>query len=78
VRSTIASTAKSGGDAYRFVDVQVETGAKEKGGQSSSGVVATSGRILRNAKPVAECALQNGVPVAVAGPTVIALASPLR
>jgi len=65
VRSTITSTAKTGGDAYRFDDVQVESGAKEKGGQASSGIVATSGRILRNEKPFAECSLQNGVPVAV-------------
>jgi hypothetical protein len=72
-RCTLASTAKCGGDVFRFENVQVESGAKEKGGQSSSGVVATSGRILRNDTPFAECTLQNGSPVAVAGGSVIPL-----
>jgi hypothetical protein len=72
-KCTITSTAKAGGETFRFDDVQVESGAKEKGGRSSSGVVATSGRILRDDKPFAECMLQNGVPVAVAGANVIPL-----
>ena len=64
---------KSGRDTYRFVNVQVETGTKEKGNQTSGGVVAVSGTVLRNDQPFAECTLQNGVPVAVAGNTVLPL-----
>src|SRR5262245_27196752 len=38
-RATIANTVRSGGHGYRFDSVQVETGAKEKGGQQTSDVV---------------------------------------
>jgi len=75
-RATIASTVKSGGSSYRFESVQVETGAKEKGGQQTSDVVSTSGAILRDDRPWAQVTLQNGVAVAVAGGTVFPLALP--
>jgi len=75
-RATIASTVKSGGSSYRFDSVQVETGAKEKGGQQTSDVVSTSGAILRDDRPWAQVTLQNGVAVAVAGGTVFPLALP--
>lgn len=71
---SIASVLKTAGATYRFSNVQVESGTKEKGGSTSGGLVAVSGIILRNDQPFAQCTLQNGIPVAVAGSTVISLA----
>lgn len=73
LRCTIASTVRSGGDTYRFDDVQVESGAKEKSGQTTISVVSTSGTIQRNGRPFAEVELRAGRPVAMAGSTVIPL-----
>ncbi len=74
--STVASTLKFGGDIYRFQDVHVETGNREKGGETvSGGLAALRGLILRNDQRFAECSLQNGLPVAVAGGVPIPLAS---
>src|SRR6185503_7524034 len=73
--STIGNVLKTGGETYRYNNIQVETGSKEKGNQGSAGVVAVKGIILRNDRPFAECTLQNGIPIAVAGGTVIPLAT---
>jgi hypothetical protein len=75
---SIASVLSAGGATYRFSNVQVETGTKEKGGNTSGGLVAVSGVILRNDQPFAQCTLQNGLPVAVVGTTVIPLAGPVE
>lgn len=73
-RSTIGNVLEFGGDKYRFNHVQVETGNREKGGQPvSAGVYAVAGTILRNDQPFAECVLNNGIPVAVAGGRAIPL-----
>jgi hypothetical protein len=71
--ATLGSVVRTGGENFQFKDVQVETGSREKGGQSSGGVVAVSGTILRNDRPYAVCTLQQGVPVAVAGGSVFPL-----
>lgn len=71
--ATLGSVVRTGGENFQFKDVQVETGSREKGGQSSGGVVAVSGTILRNDRPYAVCTLQQGVPVAVAGGSAIPL-----
>jgi hypothetical protein len=74
--STLASVVKVGPDQYRFNNVQVEAGNREKAGQTiSAGVAAVSGQIIRNDRPFANCGLQNGIPVAVANGTVIPLAT---
>jgi len=73
LRCTIGSTVRAGGDTYRFQDVQVESAMKEKGGQTTSSVVSASGTIERNDQPFAEVALRAGLPVAIAGGTVIPL-----
>ncbi len=73
LRCTIGSTVRAGGDTYRFQDVQVESGMKEKGGQTTSDIVSASGTIERNGRPFAEVALRAGLPVAIAGATVIPL-----
>src|SRR5262245_40301172 len=66
-RRSLGNVVKSSGDTCGFINVQVESGTKEKGGQTTGGIVVVSGAILRNEKPFAECTLQNGVPVAVDG-----------
>jgi hypothetical protein len=73
LRCTLASTVRSGGDTYRFLDVRMETGMKEKGGRTTSDVVSASGRIERNGRPFAEVELRDGLPVAIAESNVIPL-----
>lgn len=75
-RATLGSTVRSGGVAWQFADVQVETGAKEKGGQQTSDVVAVTGTILRDGHAFAQCTLQGGVAVATTGAGAIPLQLP--
>jgi hypothetical protein len=63
----LGSTLRAGGSVWRFASVQVETQAKEKGGQRSDDVVATSGTIVRDDQPFAAIQLQGTVAVAVVG-----------
>lgn len=67
IQSVVDSTMKCGGHTYRFDHVQTETGSKEKGFQSSGGIVAASGRVLRDDRPFGELALVNGTLVVAAG-----------
>ena len=72
-RAAMTSTLRTGGDTFTFSNVQVESGAKEKGGQASSGLASVSGDVLRNGRPFATCTLLDGRPVAVAGGRAISL-----
>jgi len=77
--ATIGSAVRTGGARYAFADVQVQTDAKEKGGQRSDDVTQVAGAILRDGRPFAQIQLQGGVAVAVAaGGAVIPLALPAR
>lgn len=71
IQSVVNSTVKCGGHTYRFDQVQTETGSKEKGFQSSGGIVAASGRVLRDESPFGELLLVNGSVVVAAGGDVI-------
>jgi hypothetical protein len=72
-QSAVANTLRTGGDTFTFSNVHVESGAKEKGGQSSSGLTAVSGALLRNGQPFGTLTLQDGRPVAIAGQSSIPL-----
>lgn len=71
--SRIDSTAKLAGAEYHFVSVQAESGSKEKGGQSTGGVVALTGTVTRNGQPFGDCNLQGGLPVLVTKDGVLSL-----
>ena len=61
VRAGIANTLRVGGAEWRFTDVQIETGAKEKGGQRTDDVVSCTGSVARDGKPFGILSLQNGI-----------------
>lgn len=71
LRCVLNSVVRDGKDSYRFNNVQVEAGTKEKGGQSSAGIVAASGSILKNDRPFGECSVQNGALVVIVGNTAL-------
>lgn len=64
-RSQTNSTVRCAGAEFRFDGVRAESGTKEKGGQTTGGVVALEGRILRDGAPFADCRLEGGLPLAV-------------
>ena len=74
IDSVIRSTLECEGRKYEFADVTVQTHAKDKGGQASSGIAGLSGGILRDGQPFATCTLQDGVPLAATSGGVIPLA----
>ncbi|MCA8975421.1 MAG: hypothetical protein KDC98_11925 [Planctomycetes bacterium] len=71
--STVNSTLHAAGVDYLFDGVRAESGSKDKGGRSTGGVVALSGRILRDGEPFAECRLEAGLPVAATEAEVLPL-----
>ncbi len=71
--SRIDSTAKLAGAEYHFVSVQAESGSKEKGGQSTAGVVALTGAVTKNGQPFRDCSLQGGLPVLATSAGVLSL-----
>lgn len=48
----VRSTVKSGKDSYRFDHVHIEAGTKERGGNTTGGLVNANGTILRNDAPL--------------------------
>lgn len=61
--STLANVLTLGGTEYRFENVQLQEGARERGGQGSAGITALSGTVLRGGMPFGQFALQGGRPV---------------
>lgn len=73
IRSVSSSSVKIGGDIYKFNNIQAESGMKERGNQSSGGMVSAAGLVTKNDAPFGEVMLQNGAVVVAAGGNVIPL-----
>ena len=76
VRSAIGNSLRSRGAEWRFVDVVVETAAKEKGGQRTDELVSCTGKLVRDDRTIGPIEVRDGIASVTGDATVIPLQIP--